>query len=213
MMRTKKYYVVWVGHNPGIYDSWEECKQQIAEFKGAKYKSFQGKEEAIEAFRNNHDLYLKQAGTNTSKPKATIDSLAGPRYELEAIAVDASCLGNPGLMEYRGVYVRSGHEIFRIGPLQDGTNNIGEFLALVHGLALLKQKQCNMPIYTDSLNAMKWVKNKKCKTTLEKTGRNDEIFDLIARAEKWLQNNTYTNPILKWETQVWGEIPADFGRK
>ncbi|MGL5636545.1 MAG: viroplasmin family protein [Bacteroidales bacterium] len=210
MIRTKKYYVVWSGHNPGVYESWDECKQQIAEYKGAKYKSFPNKEEAVMAFRSGFDKYLSKAPT---KQKVTIDSLSGPAYELEAIAVDASCMGNPGIMEYRGVYVRSGHEIFRIGPFKDGTNNIGEFLALVHGLALLKQKQSNMPIYTDSLNAMKWVKNKKCKTTLEHTPNNAEIFDLISRAEKWLQNNTYNNPILKWETHIWGEIPADFGRK
>lgn len=42
-------------------------------------------------------------------------------------------------MEYRGVYVRTGQELFRIGPYPDGTNNVGEFLALVHALALLKK--------------------------------------------------------------------------
>jgi len=210
MMRNKKFYVVWVGLNTGVYDNWEECKQQIAGVKGAKYKSFPSREAAIEAFRGDASMYL------SAKPKVdtpSIKSLSVGTYELETIAVDASCLGNPGKMEYRGVYVRSGHEIFRIGPLEDGTNNVGEFLALVHGLALLKQKNSNMPIYTDSVNAMKWVKNKKCKTTLERTERNNEIFDLIERAENWLKNNSYNNPIIKWETDVWGEIPADFGRK
>jgi ribonuclease HI len=132
---------------------------------------------------------------------------------LHSIAVDAACSGNPGDMEYRGVYTSTGEEIFHIGPLRQGTNNVGEFLALVHGLALLKQKNSNLPIYSDSTNAIKWVKNKKSKTLLEPTPLNKPIFELIERAEKWLKENTYTSAILKWETAEWGEIPADFGRK
>ena len=116
-------------------------------------------------------------------------------------------------MEYRGVYTANGQEIFHIGPMKEGTNNIGEFLALVHGLALLKQKGSDLPIYSDSRNAISWVKKKQCKTLLTQTVANKPIFDLIERAEHWLQNNSYTTQILKWETSAWGEIPADFGRK
>ena len=130
-----------------------------------------------------------------------------------AIAVDAACSGNPGKMEYRGVYLRTGKEIFHYGPVW-GTNNIGEFLAIVHGLALLKQKGLDtMPIYSDSVNAQLWVKRKKCKTTLERNEKSEGLYQLIERAEKWLRENTYRNPIIKWPTEEWGEIPADFGRK
>ena len=128
-------------------------------------------------------------------------------------ASDAACSGNPGDMEYRGVYTATGQEIFHIGPLKEGTNNVGEFLALVHGLALLQQKGSDLPIYSDSRNAISWVKKKKCKTLLARKPINEPIFDLIERAEKWLNTHTYTTQILKWETSVWGEIPADFGRK
>jgi len=131
----------------------------------------------------------------------------------ESMSVDAACSGNPGVMEYRGVYSKTGEEIFHQGPFKYGTNNIGEFLALVHGLALLKQKNSPLPIYTDSKTALAWVKLKKAKTKLEKNDSTDVLFDLIARAEIWLKNNKYTTVILKWETAVWGEIPADFGRK
>ena len=116
-------------------------------------------------------------------------------------------------MEYRGVMVETGQEIFRIGPMAQGTNNIGEFLALVHGLAYFKKIGCSIPIYTDSHNAMLWVQQKKCKTKLERSTVNEPIFDLIARAEKWLRENTYATRIIKWQTSEWGEIPADFGRK
>ena len=131
----------------------------------------------------------------------------------ESIAVDAACSGNPGKMEYRGIYLRTGKEIFHFGPVW-GTNNIGEFLAIVHGLALLKQKGLDtMPIYSDSVNAQLWVKRKQCKTTLERSQKSEELYRLIERAENWLKKNTYRNPILKWPTEEWGEIPADFGRK
>jgi ribonuclease HI len=116
-------------------------------------------------------------------------------------------------MEYQGVYTRTGEVIFKMGPLEDGTNNVGEFLALVHGIALLKQKNMSMPVYTDSRTALAWLKNKKAKTELEHTYTNAKIFDLIARAEKWLAENEYTTEVLKWHTEAWGEIPADFGRK
>ena len=130
-----------------------------------------------------------------------------------AVAVDAACSGNPGIMEYRGVDTKTQAEIFRIAPIKDGTNNIGEFLAIVHALAFMKQRNLSLPVYSDSKIAMSWVRQKVCKTKVPRTSHNEKIFELIARAEQWLHNNTYPNPILKWETQAWGENPADFGRK
>ena len=132
---------------------------------------------------------------------------------MESLSVDAACSGNPGLMEYRGVYTKTKEEIFRQGPFKEGTNNIGEFLALVHGLAYLKQIKSALPLYTDSVTAMSWVRAKKCRTKLEKSDKNAALFELVVRAENWLKKNEYTTTILKWETPVWGEIPADFGRK
>jgi ribonuclease HI len=117
-------------------------------------------------------------------------------------------------MEYRGVLTHNKKQLFIKGPFKKGTNNIGEFLALVHGIALLKSKnKANIPIYSDSRIAMSWVKKKQCRTNLVFDASNKDLLDLIKRAEKWLEENTYNNPILKWETKAWGEIPADFGRK
>lgn len=211
-MAKNKYYVVWKGLNPGIYDNWNECKAQVSGQGGAKYKSFTTREEAAEAFEKGYIHYLKAVSSPKAvaglEPKAPIGKPIN-----ESLAVDAACSGNPGDMEYRGVYTATGQELFHIGPLQKGTNNVGEFLALVHGLALLKQKESPLPIYSDSRNAISWVKKKKCKTLLERVPENQVIFDLIERAEKWLNENTYTTTIYKWETSEWGEIPADFGRK
>lgn len=215
-MDNRKYYVVWEGFAPGIFSTWEECKQQIDNYPGAKYKSFPSKEAAQKAFRQNYKEHVGLIEGLSKAIKAGNPGNGSPvstPYFKESIAVDAACSGNPGKMEYRGVYVRTGQELFKIGPYEEGTNNIGEFLAIVHGLALLKQKNSNLPIYSDSVNAQIWVKQKKCKTKLERTSRNQDVFELIDRAEKWLRNNTYTTPIYKWETKLWGEIPADFGRK
>lgn len=132
--------------------------------------------------------------------------------EADAIAVDAACSGNPGPMEYRGVDLRTGQQIFHYGPVQ-GTNNIGEFLAIVHGLALLQQQGSNKTIYSDSISGMAWVRNRKAKTTLPMTPENAKLWDVILRAERWLKTHPYSNRIVKWDTDKWGEIPADFGRK
>jgi len=214
-MAKKKYYVVWNGVNPGIYDDWTETKLQVQGYEGAKYKSFDSHEEAVEALEKGYFEYLKKASSSKAAAKLTLDHIPeGVNPPIwNSIAVDAACSGNPGNMEYRGVYTATGQELFRIGPLKQGTNNVGEFLALVHGLALLKQKGSDLPIYSDSVNAIKWVQKKKAKTLLERVPDNEPIFDLLERAEKWLKTNTYNTRILKWETKEWGEIPADFGRK
>ncbi len=211
MARKKKFYVVWKGHMPGIYDNWKDCESQVKNFPGAVYKAFDTLEQAQEALKRDPQDYIhtKKQELGKSQPQPNFST----NYIKQAIAVDASAQGNPGIMEYRGVYIKTGKEIFRVGPYYDATNNIGEFLAIVHALAYLKKKNKNWPIYSDSLTAIKWVEKKKCKTTLKPTERNKVVFELIQRAEKWLRENDYTNPILKWDTKKWGEIPADFGRK
>ncbi|NDV79449.1 ribonuclease H family protein [Dysgonomonas sp. 511] len=208
-MAKKKFYVVWNGITPGVYTSWDDAKAQVEGYDGAIYKSFANEEDARKAFDESPWVYV---GKNAAKPQR-ISIQNNPDIIKDSLAVDAACGGNPGLMEYRGVYVKTGEQVFHLGPFEKGTNNIGEFLALVHGLALLKKKNCAIPIYTDSVNAIKWVKEKKCKTKLERVPENESLFYLIERAEKWLRENTYTTPIIKWETSKWGEIPADFGRK
>lgn len=209
-MAKKKFYVVWKGVNPGVYASWTECQLQIQGYKGAIYKSFDTEEEAAQAFATPAHVYLHRHRKPTvQEPSA---KQLPENFDLNCLAVDAACSGNPGPMEYRGVYLLTGQEIFHFGPVY-GTNNIGEFLAIVHGLALLKQKQLDMPLYSDSRNALLWIKQKKCKTKLERNAKTETLFQLIERAEKWLKENTYTTPLRKWETDLWGEVPADFGRK
>lgn len=226
-MAKQKYYVVWNGAEDGVYTSWDACQKAVIGFPGAKYKSFKTEEEAENAFEMGYEAYMEACSmpsaasqevgvpevSNETPRNAERPFTLPPAAINEAIAVDAACSGNPGKMEYRGVYLRTGKEIFHYGPMY-GTNNIGEFLAIVHGLALLKQKGLpTMPVYSDSVNAQLWVRRKKCKTTLERNEKTKAVYEMIERAEKWLRENKYANPIIKWPTDDWGEIPADFGRK
>lgn len=130
-----------------------------------------------------------------------------------AWAVDAACSGNPGPMEYQGIDLETGWKVFHFGPVH-GTNNIGEFLAIVHALAEMERRGItDKVIYSDSRNAMIWVEKKQCKTTLKLTPETQQLHDIIRRAERWLRTHEIKTPILKWQTDRWGEIPADFGRK
>ena len=214
-MSKNKFYVVWQGDHPGIYDRWEDCKKEIEGVKGAKYKGFPDRISAETAFKEGPDNYW---GKEVSAPVVDL-SKAKEQPVSPAVAVDAACSGNPGKMEYQGLFVDFGTQpattvqLFKSPVFENGTNNIGEFLAIVHALAWMKQKKVQYPIYSDSVNAQLWVRQKKCKTKLQPNAKNEYLFELIARAEKWLNENAIEVPVLKWKTEIWGEIPADFGRK
>ena len=214
MAPRKKFYVVWNGYATGVFDSWEECQLQVKGYPDAKYKSFDSQEDAVAAYRGDPAEQLDLLKAIASGPKVKVNYEAIPEIKLDALAVDAACSKNPGPVEYQGVWVRTGERIFHAGPFEGGTNNIGEYLALVHGLALLQQQgNPHTPIYTDSKTARSWVRNRQPKTSLKPDGKNAHLFELIRRATAWLQSHEITNPILTWDTPEWGEIPADFGRK
>lgn len=210
-MAKKKYYVVWSGYRPGVYTEWGEAERQIKGFAGARFQGFPSRAAAEAAFREGPGGKTTQA-VNKSAKKSGSSKKIPPRIP-NSLSVDAACSGNPGPMEYQGVMTGDGRRIFH-QAFPKGTNNIGEFLALVHALALLQAKdRPTMPIYTDSKIAMGWVSKKKAKTKLERNAQTEQLFQMMERAEKWLRENTFRNPIYKWPTDVWGEIPADFGRK
>ena len=241
-----KFYVVWKGRKTGVFTTWEECAAQVSGFTGAEYKAFPNREMAERAFQGNYQDYK-------GKPASSRQWLFAPHPPVsESYCVDAACspvrtsgrCGSPGQLEWRGVHTSTNEEIFRQGPYANGTNNVGEFLALVHALAWLAQKGPALsrgpelavshrraadasgtngvegmvegiaaPVYSDSETALAWVKAKKCNTDLAPDAHNAPLFELIARAETWLKENDPINPVLKWDTEAWGEIPADFNRK
>lgn len=208
--KKQKFYVVWFGNPAGIFNSWKDCKRSIDGVAGAQYKSFETMAEAKKAFNKKYADYKGKTVKKTLS-KEQLQKIGEPN--LYSIAVDAASSGNPGKMEYRGVDTQTHKQLFHQGPFQQGTNNIGEFLALVHGLAFLQKHNSDRLIYSDSRIAIGWVKRKKCNTKLKKTSKNKDVFDLVERAENWLKANPVITKIVKWETKAWGEIPADFGRK
>jgi ribonuclease HI len=209
MAKKPKYYVVWRGRDTGIFTTWEQCSQQVEGFADAEYKAFSNRDAAERAFQGGyHDYRGKPAPTLSAEEIALIGE-----PELESYSVDASCLGYPGPVEYRCVHTRTKEVVFRRGPFAGGGSNLGEFLALVHALALFKNKGISLPIYSDSRTAISWVRRKKCKSRVERQDDNRVLFELVDRAVRWLEANDYANAILTWETAAWGDIPADFGRK
>ena len=224
MAKKQKYYVVWQGKKPGIYTDWDECKEQVHGVVGAQYKSFDTMAEAEAASRLPYHSVVVQSTRNTQNTQSDqilfVDesgmTAVKPGTEnppiLDALAVDAACSGNPGVMEYQGIYIPTRTRIFHYRA-EKGTNNIGEFLAIVHGLSYLKKHHLNQIIYSDSVNAISWVRQKQCKSKLPEDSSTAELWDYIHRAENWLRTNSYTTEIRKWDTDRWGEIPADFGRK
>lgn len=212
-MKKKKFYVVWEGKKRGIFNSWNDCKNQIDGFVGAKYKSFKTEELANKAFNGNYEDFIGKAIVETTLTKQQLATIGKPITN--SIAVDGAC-DNKGNSEYQGVYTDTKTLLFKQGVFKKGSNNLMEFLALVHGLAWIKKNKLDLPVYSDSKTAIGWVWKKAIKTTIKKTKENKEIFDLVNRGINWLNDNPEmisNKYILKWETKAWGEIPADFGRK
>ena len=207
-MPKQKFYVVWKGRKTGIFTSWAECEKQVKGFVSAEFKAFGTLKEAESAYRSSYETYKGKPSSIGNWRQASI------RPMLPSVCVDAACNGSPGKVEYRGVHTESVQEIFRIGPFPDGTNNVGEFLAIVHALSWMMKHENQLPIYSDSQNAISWVYTGKCKTKLMHTGKNAPLFVMIRSAENWLaENELKDDAVLKWDTELWGENPADFGRK
>lgn len=236
-MAKQKYYVVWVGKQPGVYSNWGACQEQVNQYPQAKFKSYESKAEAEAAYKAGWKSHWGQksaseaasgvssagkgksaasgggrSGTRTSSQRRSSDETE-EEIDYNTISVDVGTRGNPGPVEYKGVDTGTGEVVFSVGPVRKGTNNLGEFLAIVHALALIKKTGSQQNVYSDSVNAIKWVKQKKVATTLPRDSSTEEIWQLIDRAEHWLRTNTYDTKVMKWQTRKWGEIKADYGRK
>ncbi len=211
-MANPKYYVVWEGKTPGIYRSWAECKAQVDGFPQAKYKSYESEAEASRAYAAGWRKMLDFSRSGKAGKPGGAEKAAGD-YIKDSISVDVGCSGNPGIVEYKGVDTATGEVLFYVGPIKKGTNNLGEFLAIVHALAYLHKRNSNKTIYSDSRTAISWVRNKSVASSLERDDSTEPIWSLVDRAIAWLHSHSYANPIVKWETKAWGEIKADFGRK
>jgi ribonuclease HI len=209
-----KYYVVWKGRRTGVFSSWTECEEQVKGYVGAQYKAFGSLSEATKALQGRYWNYAGKASSLGKWRAATT------RPHLPSLSVDAACSGSPGPLEYRGVNTGSAQQFFKEGPFAEGTNNVGEFLAIVEAFRWLRVRNQDWPVYSDSENAIAWVRARKCRTKLARTSANRRLFEMIAKAEQELRGASADGrvlgdglTVLKWDTVAWGEIPADFGRK
>ena len=209
-MTKNKWYVVWIGRTPGIFETWSQCNDQVKGFSKAKYMSFNTINEAEIAFTEGWEVYW---GKKDQRYEKLIKIGLHEDVDVNSVAVDVSCLGPNGPMEFRGIDLKENLMIFSKGPFKKGTSNIGEFLAIVEALQYLENKKSSRVVYSDSLIAIGWVQKKVCNTTLLKNGESEDVFILVEKAIQWLKGNNYPNVILKWNTSEWGEIPADYGRK
>ena len=197
--KASKYYVVWQGRKPGIYSTWDDCFFQVREESNAKYKSFSSYDQAQTAYKSSYHNYI-------GKPSTKIKIKHG-------IAVDGACDHVSGRAEYQAIDLESNKKILHGGPYKKGTNNLVEFLALVHTLIYCHKYHISSPIYSDSLTAISWVRDNKVRSSCPRCKENIILFQHVDQALEWLKKILYTNKILKWKTSLWGENPADFGRK
>ena len=122
-------------------------------------------------------------------------------------------------MEYRAVELHTRKEIFHSPIYPTGTNNLGEFLAIYDAIRYIeemekhKRKTKYECIFSDSETAIARMKNKKIKTTLPYTKETKGLLTQVQDALTWIKTHEFTIPILKRETEIRGEIPADFDRK
>ncbi len=208
VMAKQRYYVVWKGRETGIFPTWGQAEAQVKGFVGAQYKAFDSRPEAEAAFQGEYEAY-KGKPSSSGKWRTASELPIRP-----SLCVDAAASGSPGPVEYRGVDLETGRELFCAGPYKRGTNNVGEFLAIVHALSWLDKHGKQMPVYSDSESAIAWVNTGVAKTKLEHDSQNAVLFALIRSAENWLaENELREDSVLKWDTVMWGENPADFGRK
>ncbi len=211
MAKKKKYYAVWKGHKPGVYFSWEKCQEQIKDYEDPIYMSFDSKRGAVDAYWSTPERsgYERGVALNKIKEKTKIlpEGVIG-----DSICVAAIHSDNATHIEYKGIYTATGEVLFKFGPIW-GTSQIGEFLALVHAVAYIKQSGWHIPLYSSSAEAMKWLEDEKCETRFKVNSKSLDIHEHIIRAEYWLNNNDYEVKLLKWDTDKWGEIPVSFSKE
>ena len=98
-------------------------KRRSRAIRTLSFKAFGSEQEALRAYEDGAYAFARRHSVPEEMQSTTSTPIP------EAIVVDAACAGNPGVMEYRGLYLPSRTTLFEMGPFPLGTNNIGEFLA------------------------------------------------------------------------------------
>ena len=186
-------YAVWQGRRTGIFTKWEEARAQIDGYPSPGFAAFLSRAEAERELEERRRLLAP----------------AGPPPEA-GIAVDAACAGAVGPLEYRGIDLRTGETVFAEGPVDAGTNNLGEFLAIVRALEMLDRQEVSGPIWSESDVAIAWVGEGRHRSSVKPTDRNRELRRRLCRAELFLVDAPAPADVRRWRSDAWGAIPVEF---
>lgn len=126
------------------------------------------------------------------------------------LVVDGSFLWGKKKLQYQVVDIETSELIYTSPVYIGGSSNVAEYLAIIHGLAYADKNGLKCDIYSDSYIAMGWVRKRMCRTREEMS---EELKKVVDRSTLWLNLNLLSNKVLIWQSHLWGENPADFGRK
>lgn len=156
-----KYYAVRTGRNPGIYDTWDECKKQVDGFSGAEYKSFKSEDEAKLYCTKDKPVEVSVSG-NEPVTKTEIPNNALCSSNTAVVFVDGSY--NSSTNEYGyGVYITQGSRkqvLCGKGMCKEGGRNVeGEVAGARAALSFLVDKtSCNsVVLYHDYQGIGSWA--------------------------------------------------------
>ncbi|MDR0545328.1 MAG: ribonuclease H family protein [Mycoplasmataceae bacterium] len=138
----KTFYAVRIGRNPGIYESWLECEQQIKGFAGAMFKSFATIEEA-QAFMHG------------------ISKEVDVKDMLEIYCDGSYAKERPEFATYGVVIVKNNEVIMKFNGVVDdhyNSNNItGEVFGVLKALKwVIKNNFKKIVIYHDYIGLSAW---------------------------------------------------------
>lgn len=180
------WYVVKRGRIPGIYTDWDSCEKQIKGFSNAKFKKFNVESEARSYFEKDSSITVERP--------------------TEGMAVDAAFSMKKDIGEYQIYDLVKKEIVYRSREYKNVTVNIMEFLAICKSLELFPYED----IYSDSATAITWVEKQKINSNKPLDSEVQKEIDLALFT---LKSNILGNKIIKWDTHIFGDIPADFGRK
>ena len=192
MKTNKPYYVVWQGHRPGVYDTWTECKAQITGFDRPQYKKFSTRYQAFHAY---------QKGSSYRENLRASDL---PVFEKKSILINASTDTQRNLTSYYGLYLNSNRRMFS-NTISSADKRIGLFLAAVKALSILHKHRTLLPVYTESLEIISAVKDKRF-VALNPQAESAKVNLYVRVALAWLEKHP-PPPLLHWNAAYWGELP------
>jgi len=200
---AQSYYVVWQGHAPGIYQKWPDCRKQIENYPEPRYKKFESLDEANHAYRKGIEHYRKRK----SGPQKM--SRRAPKFRRDSLLVHTKVQGES--MQINATYLKNNQKIFFV-DFQRGNPEIGQFLATVKALKLLRKRSPTMPVYVPSLKVLNAINHKFLYDPYLGQRHihdpwHEKLRECMFAAINWLKRNDYQNPVLHWNSTYWGEPP------